>query len=120
MAQPHFKPSLLATGFKADTMARDVADFEKGQRADRLARLVELDAPPDIWLDLCELFARAYDETLDKVEAGERHPDSLRAIKGMLHTIDASYRMGLGALQRWTRRHYGRAGGPENEVTQDG
>jgi hypothetical protein len=79
-------------------------DRTKAKRSVRLAALKDLQAPPDIWLDLQAIFTEAFDETLQAVMRKEIDPDALLATANILEVFDKNLAQGRAAMERLALR----------------
>ena len=82
----------------------EVGERAKALRGQRLAGLKNLEAPPDIWVDIEAVLLDCFDATLRQVMAKELDPDALVSLVNILATFDNSLAQGQAALQRLAQR----------------
>lgn len=91
-----------------------VKDLEKAERGARLARLVALEAPPDIWVDQWTMLQEEFDEGIEAVLAlldGEVTFDRLlaacwkmKAVQRLATKHDAGIVIGHAAMGRLAKK----------------
>ena len=82
----------------------EVGERARALRGQRIAGLKNLEAPPDIWVDIEAVLLEAFDDTLQQVMAKALDPDALLATVNILATFDKSLAQGQAALQRLAQR----------------